>query len=89
MVATKSNTTLRFFYTGTPIWRSSPSGIFWPRQFGLVYAGIWLLNQNFEGLSCWYIFGAGELSTSRLKQPGHKVKQSSLDSLEQGSLDSL
>ena len=22
--------TLRFFYTGTPIWRSSPSGIFWP-----------------------------------------------------------
>ena len=32
-------------------------------QFGLVDAGIWLLTQNFEGLSCWYIFGAGELST--------------------------
>ena len=28
-------------------------------QFGLMYAGIWLLNQNFEGLSCWYILGAG------------------------------
>ena len=27
-------------------------------QFGLVDAGIWLLTQNFEGLSCWYIFGA-------------------------------
>ena len=32
-------------------------------QFGLVDAGIWLLTQNFEGLSCWYIFGAVELST--------------------------
>ena len=30
-------------------------------QFGLVDAGIWLLTQNFEGLSCWYIFGAWEL----------------------------
>ena len=29
-------------------------------QFGLVDAGIWLLTQNFEGLSCWYIFWAGE-----------------------------
>ena len=28
-------------------------------QFGLVDAGIWLLTQNFEGLSCWYIFGKG------------------------------
>ena len=32
-------------------------------QFGLVDAGIWLLTQNFEGphVSCWYIFGVGEL----------------------------
>ena len=39
-------------------------------QFGLVYAGIWLLNQNFEGLSCWYIFWAGELSIKTLKASG-------------------
>ena len=30
-------------------------------QFGLVDAGIRLLTQNFEGLSCWHIFGVGEL----------------------------
>ena len=29
--------TLCFFLTGTPVLRSSPSGIFWP--FGLVVAG--------------------------------------------------
>ena len=39
-------------------------------QFGLVDAGIWLLTQNFEGLSCWYIFWAGELSIKTLKASG-------------------
>ena len=29
-------------------------------QIGLVEAGIWLLAQILGGLSCWYIFWAGE-----------------------------
>ena len=36
--------TLRFFYTGTPIWRSSPSGIFWP----IWTSGCWYLAVNSE-----------------------------------------
>ena len=35
----------------------------------VVDAGIWLLTQNFEGLSCWYILGAGGFIENVSKTP--------------------